>query len=88
MLNHSIVEAGNGDDTIEVASGSLNDIQLSGGQGNDTVVLEGAEEDWQVNDAGESVFYIHQQTGTKVEVLDGVEQVVFQSFTTTEATGS
>jgi len=78
--NKVLLLAGNGDDNIFVAAGNSNDITVEGREGADTLTLQGVAADWiQSGSAVGKTYYDNTLTGTRVTLLTGIDNVVFDN---------
>lgn len=78
--NKVLLLTGNGDDNIFVAAGSNNDITVEGRDGVDTLTLQGVAADWVFSgSAVGKTYYDNILTGTRVTLLTGIDNVVFDN---------
>jgi len=76
----SKVNAGRGDDTIELDEQISGSISIKGGRGNDTLLINGDEDDYQkgINAETGEITYTHKTLGSSIKVDKDIENVRFQ----------
>jgi hypothetical protein len=69
----------NDNDSVYVAAGENNNITIDGAHGTDIITLQGSSRDWTLQGAGAGMYYEHNETGTRVTLLTGIESVTFEN---------
>jgi hypothetical protein len=87
----STIDAGEGNDNISIDEITTTNglVSLAGGEGSDTLSLAGSSEDYTITqNRNGSRTYIHNETGTKIEIAADIERITIGDETVEDSEGS